>query len=118
MGEATLPTVPPQVLKSDDFIFFIECIKDGLWQNNTYLAELCSVSRETIGIWKKTPQAIQARKKASKELRRSFKGKGDIEKRLKEAGLNVSPTVTELHVIPILGGRSNVPTDNSNTEAT
>ena len=115
----TLPTAPDRVLKEDDFKFFIECVEDGLWQNNTYMAELCSVSRETIGIWKRTPQAIEARKRASKDLRRALKGKGDIEKRMKEAGMDVSPTVTEVHhVIQILGGKSNVSTDNSDTEIT
>lgn len=110
--------IPPQVLKSDDFLFFIECIEDGLWQNNSYMAELCSVDRATITRWKKTPQAIQARKKASKEIRRAFKGRGDMDKRLKEAGMDVSPTVTEVRVIPILGGISNVPTNDIDTKAT
>lgn len=108
----------PLVYKVDDFNFFIECVEDGLWQNSSYLGELCSVNRETIGVWKKTKIAKEARKKASKALRRDFRGRGDIDKRLSEAGFDVTPTKVQItHVIPILGGLSNVQIDDGNSEA-
>ena len=118
MNKTALSATEPQVKKVDDFKFFIECVEDGFWQNSTYLAQLCSVDRDTISAWKKTKKAKEARKKASKELRRAFKGRGDIEKRLSEAGFDVKPTKVQItHVMPILGGVSNVPIDDGNSKA-
>jgi len=119
MNKSALSAKEPQVKKIDDYQFFIECVEDGFWQNSTYLAELCSVDRDTISAWKKTKDAKEARKKASKELRRAFKGRGDMDKRLFEAGFDVTPTKVEItHVIPILGGLSNVPINDSNPKTT
>ena len=118
MNKSAVSAKEPQVLKIGDYQFFIECVEDGFWQNSTYLAELCSVDRDTIGAWKKTKEAKEARKKASRELRRAFKGRGDMDKRLFEAGFDVTPTKVEVtHVIPILGGVSNVPIDERNPKA-
>lgn len=96
--DSSLPAVPDHVLKKQEFLFFIENVKDGLWKNNTYLAELCDVDRDTIAEWKKTPQAILARRKANKELRRAFKGRGDIDKRMKEAGFEIEPQEANMNV--------------------
>lgn len=98
MTESSDSAVPDQVLKKQEFLFFIDNVKDGLWKNNTYLAELCDVDRDTIAEWKKTPQAIAARREANKDLRRAFKGRGDMDKRMKEAGFEIEPEESNLNI--------------------
>lgn len=87
--KASKVTNEPRVYKEEDYAYFIECVKDGLWNNNTYLAELCGVDRTTIADWKKTKLVMAARREYSNELRKQFKTDGGIEKKMKEAGMEV-----------------------------
>lgn len=93
---ANIPQVPDWVIKKQDYLFFIDCVRDGLWNNNSYLAELCSVDRDTIASWKKTEQVIQARKEASKEIRKAIRNRGDVKDRMKEAGMVIEPEKLEV----------------------
>lgn len=104
--------IPPQVLKKEDYLFFVECVLDGMWSNNTYLAELCGVDRNTIADWKKTDPVMKARKEASRDLIKKFKKDGDLEKRLREAGMEVEPETqrSEVRVIIEDYGTENKPT--------
>lgn len=90
------PADEPQVYKEEDYAYFIECVKDGLWNNNTYLAELCGVERETIAKWKKTKPVVEARRQYSNDLRKEFKTDGTIEKKMKEAGMEVESEQTQV----------------------
>lgn len=93
------PSKIPQVYKELEYADFIDFIKQGLWRNNKLLAEICSVNEDTINEWKKRPDAIAARKLSLKDTLKTFKIKGDVEKRLKEQGMNFDDQTINLNVV-------------------
>ncbi len=88
----------PQVYKEIEFADFIDFIKQGLWRNGKLLSELCSVDEDTITAWKKQPEAIAARKLSMSDTLKTFKNRGDVEKRLKEQGMEFDPDKQEVKV--------------------
>lgn len=89
----------PRVYKETEFADFIDFIKQGLWRNGKLLSELCSVDEDTITAWKKQPAAIAARKLSMTDTLKTFKNRGDVEKRLKEQGMEFDPDKVEAKVI-------------------
>lgn len=88
----------PRVYKEVEFADFIDFIKQGLWRNGKLLSELCSVDEDTITAWKKQPEAIAARKLSMSDTLKTFKNRGDVEKRLKEQGMEFDPDKQEVKV--------------------
>lgn len=93
------PSKIPRVYKEVEYADFIDFIKQGLWRNNKLLAEICSVNEDTINEWKKRPDAIAARKLSLADSLTSFKIKGDVEKRLKEQGMEFDADKVEAKLI-------------------
>lgn len=93
--------VPKNILKKDDYLFFLGMVEDGLWQNSKYMSELCSVDEDTIRSWKLTEPAIQARKEASKDLLKDMKRRGTVDLKLKEAGVELKEEV-EKHEVTVI----------------
>lgn len=89
----------PRVYKEIEFADFIDFIKQGLWRNGKLLSELCSVDEDTITAWKKQPEAIAARKLSLKDTLKTFKVRGDVEKRLKEQGMDFDNQTINLNVV-------------------
>lgn len=108
----TQPQVPSDVKKKDDYLFFIDMVKDGLWRNSKYMAEICSVDDNTIAKWKKTEMAIAARKEACKDLLRDMKRRGAVDLKLKEGGVEIEQEA-EKHEIRVIiedyGSKNNTP---------
>ena len=88
----------PQVYKEQEFADFLSLVQQGLWRNNKLLADVCSVEEETIAKWKKMPEVVKARRIALAETLRTFKNRGDVEKRLKEQGMEFDPDKVEAKV--------------------
>lgn len=93
------PSKIPRVYKELEYADFIDFIKQGLWRNNKLLAEICSVNEDTINEWKKRPEAIAARKLSLGDALRTFKNRGDIEKRLKEQGMEFDVQPLQINII-------------------
>lgn len=98
----------PRVYKEIEFADFIDFIKQGLWRNGKLLSELCSVDEDTITAWKKQPEAIAARKLSMTDTLKTFKNRGDVEKRLKEQGMEFDPDKVEAKVEIIVKGLENL----------
>lgn len=98
----------PRVYKEVEFADFIDFIKQGLWRNGKLLSELCSVDEDTITAWKKQPEAIAARKLSLGDTLKTFKNRGDVEKRLKEQGMEFDPDKVEAKVEIIVKGLENL----------
>ena len=98
MKKSDNSVTPSRVYKEQEFADFIDFIKQGLWRNNKLLAEICSVDEDTISAWKKKPEAIAARKLSLADTLRTFKNRGDVEKRLKEQGMEFDPDKVEAKV--------------------
>lgn len=93
------PSTTPRVYKELEYADFIDFIKQGLWRNNKLLAEICSVNEDTINEWKKRPDAIAARKLSLKDTLKTFKNRGDVEKRLKEQGMEFDNQTVNLNIV-------------------
>lgn len=93
------PSKLPRVYKEVEYADFIDFIKQGLWKNNKLLAEICTVNEDTINEWKKRPDAIAARRLSLKDTLRSFKVKGDVEKRLKEQGMEFDNQSVNINIV-------------------
>lgn len=76
------------VYKSAEYVLMCEFIEDGLWRE-TNLSRAVGVSRNTIRKWKAYPKAQKAYRKAIKEVMKKRKKTGDVEKQMKELGLEV-----------------------------
>lgn len=99
MKKSDNPSTLPQVYKEVEYADFINFIKQGLWKNNKLLAEVCSVNEDTINEWKKRPDAIAARKLSLADSLKTFKNRGDVEKRLNEIGMQFDPDKVEAKLI-------------------
>lgn len=95
----TLPSAEPLVLKEFEYSVFLDFVKQGLWKNNKLLSELCSVSDDTIIEWKKRKEAIEARRIALADTLKAFKNRGDVEKRLKEQGMEFDNQTVNLNIV-------------------
>lgn len=122
MSKATDSTLFPQVevpdgiQKVDDYLFFISLVRDGLWQNNTYMAELCGVDRTTIIDWKKTEPAVHARRGASRDLLKDLKRRGEVKMKLKEAGMELEDELEKQEITVVIrdyGTRNNSPAETA-----
>lgn len=89
----------PLVYKEQEFADFLSLVQQGLWRNNKLLAEVCSVEEETIAKWKKMPEVVNARRVALADTLTTFKNRGDVEKRLKEQGMEFDPDKVEAKLL-------------------
>lgn len=108
MKKADKADSTPQVYKEQEYADFLSLVQQGLWKNNKLLAEVCSVEEETIAKWKKMPEVVKARRIALADTLRTFKNRGDVEKRLKEQGMEFDPDKVEAKVEIIVKGLENL----------
>lgn len=96
---SAVSAVVPQVQKVQEFATFMDLVRRGLWKNGSFIAELCSVDRDTIAEWKKRPEVIAAHSERTKKELDRWDRMGKVEDRLKEQGMEFDAEKTETKII-------------------
>lgn len=81
-----------KIYKEEEYDTMIEMIKAGMWRN-VNLVNALHVDEQTILKWKKRPEVIEAHKQTFIKF---LKKREDVEKILKEIGMETEPDIDTL----------------------
>ncbi len=84
----TKPAEDPQVYKEHEYGVFLSLIAGGLWKNNSFIADVCGLDRETVAKWKNRDEVKKLRQESVKKDLVKWKNRSDPEQRLKEQGMD------------------------------
>ncbi len=98
MKRSTKTAPLTQVHKEYEYSIFLGLVSEGAWKNDSYLARVCNVDRDTIAKWKLQPEVIKINQELNKNLLSRWKRIGKVEDLLKEQDMQFDPDKTETKI--------------------